>query len=577
MIGCCVSRLRSPLPALWSLALCLVVGCGVARAAVAASDPAALAAYARGMAARAAGDGPGAYAAFAAAYAADSTAAAVYVAMMEAAAEAGYDSLVVRDAPRASRFAAAVQLRAALLEAGARMRAHDSVAALAALRRAVAAAPDSAPLHALLAHAAVESGDTLTGIDELSRAAALDSTDADPWFQLGVLRAARNDLDGARSALERAAALARDEPAIEQALGLVAQQAGDAEAAQRHFHRAAELSPDSPAARIDKAEALAEAGDPDAGAAELERLRGSVPESVVERRLMMLWWRAGRPDTATRHARVLQRLKPDDPLPHLVLGYLALDRSDFGAAETSLRAAWLRDSTTADVAYALGIALHRQKKDRQAVAPLRQAVRLMPDSAGTALYALGLALAASGDTAAALDTLRLAEAADTTVAGPPYAMAEIYQARRHWDEAATVIFRVLRRDSTNAAAWNFVGYMFADAGIRLEDALGYVTRALALDPGNAAILDSHGWVLYRLGRYPEAREALAKATAAAPDEPEIAEHLGDVYVALGQVDDARRAYQAALRADRHRDSVLAKLAHLRRGASLPPSEKRNSR
>ncbi len=125
----------------------------------------------------------------------------------------------------------------------------------------MAAAPDSAPLHALLAHAELESGDTLTAMGELRRAAELDTTDADPWFQLGVLRAARFDLDGAREALSRAARLAGDEPAIEQALGLVAQQAGDSAEALRHFRRAAELSPDSPAARIDRAEALAAGGD----------------------------------------------------------------------------------------------------------------------------------------------------------------------------------------------------------------------------------------------------------------------------------------------------------------------------
>lgn len=527
------------------------------------------------MAARAAGDPAAAYVAFAAAFAADSAAGEVYIAMLRSAAEAGYDSLVVRDAPLSARFDAGIQLQAALLEAGARMRAHDTPATLAALRRAVAAAPDSAPLHALLAHAAIESGDTLGGIDELARAAALDTTDADPWFQLGVLRAARNDLVGARQALTRASELARDEPAIEQALALVAQQAGDLADAQRHLRRAAALSPDSPAALIDRAEALAAAGDIEKAVAELERLRGTVPDAVVERRLMMLWWRAGKPDDATRHARAVIRLRPDDALPHLVLGYLALDRQDFPAAETALRAAAARDTITADVYYALGIALHRQKKDRSALAPLRRALRLMPDSTGTALYALGLTLAAVGDTAAALDTLRLAEAADSTNVGAPYAVAEIANARGDIPAAATAIFRVLARDSSNAGAWNFVGYMYADAGIRLDEALEYIQRAMRLDSGSPAVLDSYGWVLYRLGRYPEARDALTRATAKAPGEPDIAEHLGDVYVALGDTDAARSAYQSSLRADRGRSRVIGKLAQLRKRRVAAPSQKGN--
>ncbi len=555
----------------------LALGAVPPRARAAGSDPAALAAYARGIAARAAGDRAGAYDAFAAAFAADSTSRDVFLALLESAAEAGFDSLVIRDASRAQRFDTAVQLRAALLDAGARMRRQDGRGAVEALRRAVAAAPDSAPLHALMAHAAVEVGDTLTGIDELTRAAALDTTGADPWFQLGVLRAARNDLAGARDALGRAAALARDEPAIEQALGLVEQQAGNTEAARRHFRRAAELSPDSPAARIERAEALAEAGDPAAGAAELEHLRGAVPEAVIERRLMMLWWRADAPENATRHARALLRLRPTESLPHLVLGYLALDRKDYPAAERSLRTAWRADSANADAAYALGVVLHRQKKEREACVALRAAVRQMPESTATALYALGLALAAAGDTAAALDTLACAEVADSTNLGAPYALAEIANARGDLPRAADAIFRVLRRDSTNAAAWNFVGYMYADAGTHLDEALGYIQRALSLEPDNPAILDSYGWALFRLGRHAEALTALGRATSLAPDEPEIAEHLGDVHLALGNREAARAAYQASLRADRTRRRVLEKLARMRSDGATSPAEKRNPR
>ncbi len=571
-----VSRFRMS----FMVALGLLLGAGALSPCTssAADDPAsAIAAYARGVAARAAGNPAAAQEAFATAFAADSTSGELYIAMLQSAAAAGKDSLVLHHAPLSTRFDAAIQLQAALLEAGAWMRARDSTAMLAALRRAVAAAPDSAALHALLAHAAIESGDTLTGTDELLRAAALDSTSADPWFRLGVLRAAQNDLAGARDALTRARDLATEEPAIEEALGLVAQQAGDEDTAQRHFRRAAALTPNSPSARIDSAEALAASGDLDGAAAELNRLRGTVPDAVVERRLMMLWWRGDRPEDATRHARLLMRLRPSDPLPHLVLGYLALDRKDFPAAVTALRAAAARDTVTADVYYALGIALHRQKQDASALAPLRRAVQLMTDSSGTALYALGLTLAATGDTTAAVDTLRLAEAADSTNAGASYALAEIANARHDYPTAEQAILRVLARDSTNAAAWNFLGYMYADAGVRLEEARGYIERALALDPASPAIRDSHGWVLYRLGRFEEARAVLLRATAMAPDEPEIAEHLGDVYVALSDWDAAKAAYQSALRADRGREQVIRKLAQVRSRRTGPAGLSGNSR
>lgn len=104
---------------------------------------------------------------------------------------------------------------------------------------------------------------------------------------------------------------------------------------------------------------------------------------------------------------------------------------------------------------------------------------------------------------------------------------------------------VLEREPDHAESLNALGYVLADRGQRLEEALAYITRALKLRPGNAAILDSMGWVHYRLGRYPEALQYLRQAAAGDKDD-EIAAHLVEVLWVSGEHDEARGVWEAAL-------------------------------
>lgn len=103
---------------------------------------------------------------------------------------------------------------------------------------------------------------------------------------------------------------------------------------------------------------------------------------------------------------------------------------------------------------------------------------------------------------------------------------------------------VLRKDPQNANALNALGYMLAEQNIRLQEARGYVEQALKMDPDSSAILDSMGWVLYRLGELEAARGYLQKAYAKDPDD-EIAAHLIEVLWAEGDKRGARALFRSA--------------------------------
>ena len=122
-------------------------------------------------------------------------------------------------------------------------------------------------------------------------------------------------------------------------------------------------------------------------------------------------------------------------------------------------------------------------------------------------------------------------------------------------------------DPDDGRTLNYLGYMWADRGENLDQALELIQRAVALEPNNGAYVDSLGWVYYRLGRYSEARHHLEEAARLMPSDATILEHLGDLYVALEIPDKARETYRRALAIDDDNvEGLKRKLARLETGS-----------
>ena len=100
----------------------------------------------------------------------------------------------------------------------------------------------------------------------------------------------------------------------------------------------------------------------------------------------------------------------------------------------------------------------------------------------------------------------------------------------------------------DADGWNALGYVMADHGINLPEARTHITRALRIKPNDPNILDSLGWVHYRLGNLNLALRHLEEA-AKQSDSAEIAAHLGEVLWELGRRDTARQIWRRALERD----------------------------
>ena len=126
-----------------------------------------------------------------------------------------------------------------------------------------------------------------------------------------------------------------------------------------------------------------------------------------------------------------------------------------------------------------------------------------------------------------------------------YARAMVAERLDRLDILERDLRAIIARDPNHAEALNALGYTLADRTDRYEEALALVERALALEPDEYHIVDSMGWVLYRLGRHEEAAEHLRRSYEGEPD-PVVAAHLGEVLWALGRREEARQIWDSAL-------------------------------
>jgi tetratricopeptide (TPR) repeat protein len=129
-----------------------------------------------------------------------------------------------------------------------------------------------------------------------------------------------------------------------------------------------------------------------------------------------------------------------------------------------------------------------------------------------------------------------------------YARGLAWEKRDQIDRAEADLRRILVTEPDNTAVLNALGYTLADRTTRYQEALQLIDRARAASPDEAAIIDSYGWVLYRLGKVEEALAQLRRAFTLMKD-PEIAAHLGQVLWEQGQRDEARRYFDEARKLD----------------------------
>jgi tetratricopeptide (TPR) repeat protein len=165
------------------------------------------------------------------------------------------------------------------------------------------------------------------------------------------------------------------------------------------------------------------------------------------------------------------------------------------------------------------------------------------------LYLYAVALRQTDDLVGAEATAkRLRDLAPADPRGM-YVLAQVLEAKGDAAGAEASLRELLARDPKDATALNYLGYMFAERGARLDEAVDLVRRALQIEPDNPSFLDSLGWAYFRQGRLELADRPLTDAAAKLPNNSVVQDHLGDLRFKQGRYPEAVAAWERSLAGD----------------------------
>lgn len=142
-----------------------------------------------------------------------------------------------------------------------------------------------------------------------------------------------------------------------------------------------------------------------------------------------------------------------------------------------------------------------------------------------------------------------------------YDYAMVAESLKRYQPMEQSLRKIIRLAPDNQHAYNALGYSLADRNVRLKEAHDLIKRAFELAPEDPFIMDSMGWIEFRMGRLAEAEKLLRRAYELRPDA-EIAAHLGEVLWAKGRRDDARIVWREATLKDPKNDTLKGTLARL---------------
>jgi len=151
------------------------------------------------------------------------------------------------------------------------------------------------------------------------------------------------------------------------------------------------------------------------------------------------------------------------------------------------------------------------------------------------------------DMGKALDAAEKLSDSDEEKQGVWFMRGAMYERMKKLDNAEAEFRKVLKANPENAGAMNYIGYMLADANLRLEESLGLITKALDIEPGNGAYLDSLGWVQFRLGRLEEAEKNLRLALEKTPRDPTVHDHMANVLMKESKIKEAVSQWETSLK------------------------------
>jgi len=465
---------------------------------------------------------------------------------------------------------------------------NDLQKAEAELKTAVKLDPSSEEAVTTLAILYTDEGDTAHALQVLS--SVPDSgRSAKLYSALGAAYEQRKDYKSAIDAYRHAVVLDRDNLDAIRGLAENLLNDGQTEAALEQFKVIADANPEDAQTYLRIAEIYRRQGKYDVALENLKKADTMVPDSLeVPYNMAAVYQAEGRYDDAIKILQELLRKTEKSDVGSSQadrnnraifierLGMIYREQENYTAAVETFRKMLTLGDENARSGYQEIIDTYREAKQwPQATAVAKEAVQKLPDDRDLRMV-LDAQLADTGEIDKSISDVRsylkggpedrevyvrlsimytrakrwkeaeesLAQAEKLSTkseekAYVSFLRGDVYQRQKMYDQADAEFRKVLAlvapTDPQTAATLNYLGYMNADRGVKLDESLSFIKQALVLEPNNGAYLDSLGWVYFKLGKYDLAEESLNKAAVHMSSDPTVQEHLGDLYQKTGRL------------------------------------------
>lgn len=411
------------------------------------------------------------------------------------------------------------------------------------------------------------------------------------FMLVGVTLAQEENTDAALTAMRMLVERHADEPLAHYAYASLALSAGEHDAAAKAAEQALELDPGLTEARVVGARALLASGKTEQAAGGMrEAVQAAPGDDDLRLAYAKMLVQIERYDEARAQFGLLLDKRPQDPELLYTLGLLDLQEQNYSHAREYFQRLNESGQRVSEARYYLGRVAQEQKRFDEAIEWYGQVdagqYRIDAQARTAAIFGQ------RGNLAKGRDYLRRARVAESEpvnvvqlylAEGQLLREAGRYQAgmklfgnalEKHPSNSDLLYARallaeeigridrleadlraILRADPDNATALNALGFTLADHNERVREALGYIERAYAARPDDPAVIDSMGWVHFRLGNYQQAEQHLRRAFELMPDS-EIAGHLSELMWTQGQKEEARSVLRDALAREPEHEYLL---------------------
>lgn len=288
-------------------------------------------------------------------------------------------------------------------------------------------------------------------------------------------------------------------------------------------------------------------------------VRDTGNDAEIVSALGLLYYQSQQFDMAAEQFRKILKSKPDDDANRFYLGSSLEAMKKEGEAQELYRQIKPDSRAYVDAQLRLaGIELGNEQLDA-AEKRIKAVLREHPD-AGNAYVLLSAIYLVQKEYRKLLDET---EAAMSLPAISPrlfFNRAIAFETFKQYSDVEDMLKKMLLIEPDNAEGLNFLGYTYAEQGIKLDEAEKLIRRALAERPDDGYFLDSLAWVHYKRGEYAQAIKVQLRAAKQVPEDPIIRDHLGDMYWKNGEQAKAREQWQKSLELKNEKpDEVRRKL------------------